>query len=150
MQNNNPLTEIPEHTRCINCGECCGPIAMSRDDYIKIRDYLEAHLALKQAILEKAFSFPACIFRDTQKCRCLIYPVRPLICRLYGISKHSHCKNGNTHHLPVKININPNKLWIPNVLFGNPQHIMRYIDAFTLWHLLSYDSEVYVSISPPV
>jgi len=36
-------------------------------------------------------TYTACPFRDTEMARCLIYPVRPLICRLFGLVEWLPC-----------------------------------------------------------
>ena len=37
-----------------------------------------------------------CPFRDEKNKKCMIYDVRPIICKLFGVTKGMKCKNGNS------------------------------------------------------
>ncbi len=39
-------------------------------------------------------SYTACLFLDVETERCLVYPARPLICRLFGRVRHLPCPAG--------------------------------------------------------
>lgn len=89
----NNLLNIPKHEKCINCGECCGIIPASEQEINSIREYITKN-GIKPIIrTNKAI----CPFRDNEKKKCLIYPVRPVICRLFGVAKgNMQCPNGNS------------------------------------------------------
>lgn len=95
---------IPEHTKCKNCGECCYFIMATKNEISKIESYITFHNI--KPIKHKDFG--KCCFRDDKEKKCLIYPVRPVICRLFGVTKGMECKNGNTVSLDLRNEINTN------------------------------------------
>lgn len=86
----NNLLNIPAHTKCTNCGQCCGVIPATEAEIEEIKRYIKEHdiKARKQGI--------TCPFRNEKEKKCDIYPARPVICRLMGVTKGMHCPNGNT------------------------------------------------------
>lgn len=93
--NMNNLLNIPAHTNCKNCGECCGIIPASSREVEEIKSYLKEHPTVqKQA--QKQSGRLTCPFRDDKGRKCLIYPVRPIICRLMGVVDGMNCPNGNS------------------------------------------------------
>jgi Fe-S-cluster containining protein len=86
-------------TVCDNCGKCCrlteaesaaGYFTMFplyAIEYINIVCFVRTrfHRRLQRELLGCVDEHPlGCPFRDEQKRACIIYPVRPLICRTYG------------------------------------------------------------------
>lgn len=93
-----PLLNIPEHKNCINCGCCCGVIPVSPKEFQTIKEYLKTHEdALSLA--RKATNIINCPFRDDEKKLCAIYPVRPIVCRLFGVTDGMECPNGNSANI---------------------------------------------------
>ena len=86
---------IPPHTRCINCGECCGLFPISASDYRRIKDYIEQHPEVRE-VVQGEHKPLECVFRDNKNKRCSIYPVRPMVCRLYGVIDALKCPQGNS------------------------------------------------------
>ncbi len=88
---------IPAHTGCINCGECCGPMLIFVDEERAIREYIQRHPEVRD-VMQGQHEPLQCIFRDSANKRCAIYPVRPLVCRLFGVAadQHLQCPRGNT------------------------------------------------------
>ena len=70
---------------CTDCAtRCVGNLLITRTEFEAICDYLGD--AIYQPTLRRAGQMaPRCEFSDPDGARCLIYPVRPLICRLFGI-----------------------------------------------------------------
>jgi hypothetical protein len=81
---------------CDECGaRCVVGVPILRAEFVQIREYLaspeggDARLVEQQ---DKQLPYPgtadvfytACRFRDRDRGRCSIYPVRPLVCRLFG------------------------------------------------------------------
>lgn len=89
------LLNIPAHTGCVNCGQCCGIIPATRQEIEVIRNYLSTRPALQRRAQAQSIR-STCPFRDGQRKRCIIYPVRPTICRLMGVAKGMQCANGNS------------------------------------------------------
>lgn len=88
----NILYNIPRHKNCTNCGECCGLVPASKVEINTIRNYIATHGISPIKHKDKV----TCPFRDNEAKKCLIYPVRPTICRLMGVVKGMSCPNGNT------------------------------------------------------
>lgn len=84
---------------CKNCGECCGPVQMGKAERLIIRVYCEEHhIPLKHffakfemQMLMASAGLWECPMRREGKC--LIYEVRPTICRLQGTAKRLPCPN---------------------------------------------------------
>ena len=86
---------IPAHTRCVNCGECCGPVPVTGDDVARIKKYMREN-SLPRKVAKQQHPRLECIFRDNEGKRCSIYPVRPMICRLFGVAAGLNCPKGNS------------------------------------------------------
>ncbi|MGL5713374.1 MAG: YkgJ family cysteine cluster protein [Paraclostridium sp.] len=86
---------IPPHLNCNNCGGCCGPVPISEREYKLIYDYCIENNVVPILYLEDY----TCPFRDNKKKVCLIYEVRPTICKLFGVSEGMECDNGNTYNM---------------------------------------------------
>jgi hypothetical protein len=81
---------------CDECGaRCTAGVPMLEPEFRAIREFLAAPdgaEALRVERLDKQVPYPgaeefhytACRFRDVEQGRCSIYPVRPVVCRLFG------------------------------------------------------------------
>ncbi len=76
---------------------------MAEDEFERIVEYLqkcdpnEARRVLEQSKTVQWFediSYEACLFYDVTRRRCLVYPARPLICRLFGRVEWLPCPIG--------------------------------------------------------
>lgn len=86
---------IPPHFNCINCGSCCGQVPINSKEYNEILNYCKKnHIepVQKQTLTQ-------CMFRDEKSKKCLIYEVRPIICRLCGVSDGMRCIKGNSNNI---------------------------------------------------
>lgn len=93
------MYNLPAHKNCTNCGDCCGMIPASVAEVRQILGFLAKHSEAK-AVASKVGSQPLhCPFRDDKNKRCAIYPVRPIVCRMFGVCANMSCKNGNTAEL---------------------------------------------------
>lgn len=92
------IFNIPEHKNCTNCGACCGIVPATIPEINAIRDYIAVNGI--QPIKHKEFGI--CPFRDDDAKKCLIYPVRPTVCRLMGVTSGMRCPNGNTAEIDGK------------------------------------------------
>lgn len=90
------LFNIPAHKGCQNCGDCCGMIPVSHDELQRIRDYIENYPDIRAKAQQQAHVRDSCPFRDDEARHCLIYPVRPMLCRLMGVTEGMQCKWGNS------------------------------------------------------
>jgi Fe-S-cluster containining protein len=75
---------------------------VTREEYLRLKEYWESlpveereRLGGKPRELPwpgaPEFSYTACRFRDPENGRCSVYPVRPLICRLFGHAEWLPC-----------------------------------------------------------
>lgn len=85
---------IPEIQSCrSNCARCCGPIMWTDAEDIVIRAYcvengIEYSRPNIKVLIEED---KTCQFLDYDK-TCMIYPARPSVCRLFGLSTgHLKC-----------------------------------------------------------
>lgn len=111
---------IPKHKNCTNCGRCCGLIPVMPDELKQIRDYV-AKYKIKAVNIHSI----TCPFRDDKKKICLIYPVRPIICRLMGVVKGMECPNGNTCELDGSKFLPPN-----SIRQSLHKRILNYLDWY--------------------
>ena len=102
---NEIYAKIPT-TTCDNCGECCRILTISifSIEFINIERYLDKNISreekeritketkINNQIVEmykesakKAPSHFPCSFRDEQTKKCMIYPVRPFDCQMFGL-----------------------------------------------------------------
>ena len=61
------------------CGECCGIIPVTDQEFHRVRKYIKEHDIKPQV---HVLSPETCPFY--QGGRCAVYPVRPMICQVYG------------------------------------------------------------------
>lgn len=101
----NRVLNIPQHKNCKNCGECCGVIPASVSEVNAIRDYIAINGINPVKHAEKGI----CPFRDNENKKCLIYSVRPIICRLFGVCQGMECPNGNTVEIDGNKFLNTNE-----------------------------------------
>lgn len=83
--------DFTENGYCSNCGNCCGNILPISAKEIKvIRRYIQKH-RIKEQVRNYPTAKPIidmqCPFRDDTGKRCLIYSVRPMICRDFRCDK---------------------------------------------------------------
>lgn len=81
---------------CDSCGaRCTAGVPLLRTEYVAIRDFLRTEAGAEARVVEQADKqvpypgtddvfYTACRFRDVERGRCSIYPVRPLVCRFFG------------------------------------------------------------------
>ena len=74
------LLDIKKYKSCKDCGKCCGPVPITEDDVKEIGEYIKENKIKVRKVDPLSLN---CIFRDEKSKKCLIYPVRPLICRLF-------------------------------------------------------------------
>lgn len=91
------LLNIPEHKNCNNCGGCCEIVMASEKEIENIRKFIKKN----PNVLDETGSPTSltCIFRDEEEKKCLIYPVRPISCRLMGVVEGMECSQGNSNDL---------------------------------------------------
>lgn len=107
-------------TSCGNCGRCCNSISIFSLEYHRIiREVMSSWPPDRlRRLVKSALSFDLrqaeagnegrlrCIFRDDQTKVCLIHPVRPFACRIFGLLKENgkrECEQVNDLALPARV-----------------------------------------------
>ncbi len=84
-------SKIPK-INCHHCHFCCGPIVWFEPEKIVIEDYMRKNKIKKVVWTLDEFK------KNDMKCpylfndRCVIYDVRPIICRLFGVIQELKCE----------------------------------------------------------
>lgn len=68
------------------CGQCCGPVPVTASELSRVRAYVRQHG------LTPGEKTGRCPLYDGQ--RCTVYPVRPLLCQVFGHTKGLPCPKG--------------------------------------------------------
>lgn len=93
MQRDPDVTDHTNKGACSNCGECCSSLLPVSDDEIKqIRQYIKSHhIKPKSGVRAPMTNHMidlTCPFLDVgREQKCMIYEVRPLICRKFTCGK---------------------------------------------------------------
>ncbi|PKL43683.1 MAG: hypothetical protein CVV41_07885 [Candidatus Riflebacteria bacterium HGW-Riflebacteria-1] len=102
MQMLDHLHEQLPRTSCDDCGKCCNSVSIFSLEYHRVireimitwkperlRRLVQAifRLELRQAEIGKDERRRRCIFRDDETRVCLVHPVRPFACRIFGLLK---------------------------------------------------------------
>lgn len=79
---------------CQNCGDCCGPIPVSKDE---LHDIIEAirHMSPEERsrLKNQKRDIFTCPLRDVEKKRCSVYRARPKVCQLFGRVVQLRCSH---------------------------------------------------------
>lgn len=74
---------------CSRCGACCTPfLPMTKSEVKAVKEYLKKNPQIRERALNQPFFkgnnvYVRCCFYDDDKKECMIYPVRPFICKAY-------------------------------------------------------------------
>ena len=74
--------------KCSGCGKCCGRLLpLTQKEVSRIKAYIKRHniKKVKRAFVSEDMDW-ICPFRDDLNRKCLIYEIRPEICRQYKCS----------------------------------------------------------------
>ncbi len=91
---NNIYLQIPGF-ECKHCQRCSNPIFWFYPEEINIRTYLKHYQLPYMTYSEEEFKQNHMKCPYLTKNRCLIYPVRPIICRLQGTIPDLYCPNNS-------------------------------------------------------
>ena len=84
---------IPKSTCPPNCGQCCGPVFPSMAELRNIKEWCGVHHVEYRdflGITEEGL----CPYLGQMR-ECIIYAVRPFLCRILGVSMYLDCPIGN-------------------------------------------------------
>lgn len=83
------LSELPTFQCKEGCYDCCGPVELSRLEYMRCirasgRTAREVRQQMQNNLKQEIYTCP---LLDPEKKQCSVYAVRPAICRLFGVVK---------------------------------------------------------------
>ena len=81
--------QIPKSSCPPDCGRCCGPVFPSLAELRNIEDWCETHHVEYKGFLDIGDD-GACPYLGQHK-ECIIYPVRPFLCRILAVSTDLPC-----------------------------------------------------------
>lgn len=85
---------------CSRCARhCAGNLRITRTEFEAIRAYLDGG-GWCPVVRGHADMVAPCEFQHPDKPWCLVYPVRPLICRLFGLVEWLPCPLGRVADIP--------------------------------------------------
>lgn len=79
--------ELPPMRCEKGCGECCGPVPVTRKKLEQVRAYCAEH-----GITPQPQGLRCPLYLRSQ---CAIYPIRPRVCQAYGHSERLGCSRGH-------------------------------------------------------
>ena len=78
------ITDFTENGKCSNCGQCCSDfLPMSSGEVARIKKYIKKHGIKEQRHNVLQGIDLTCPFRNEATRKCLIYEIRPAICRQF-------------------------------------------------------------------
>lgn len=78
------VTDYTCNGKCSNCGQCCSDLLPLSDREVKaIKAYIKNHPIKEQRHNAATGVDLTCPFRDERTRKCLIYAVRPAVCRTF-------------------------------------------------------------------
>ena len=78
------VTDFTVDGKCSGCGECCSNcLPMSQEEVTRIKAYMKKHKIKEQRHNVMVGVDMTCPFRDNINKKCLIYHIRPAICRSF-------------------------------------------------------------------
>ena len=84
------VKDFTKDGKCSNCGECCSNcLPLSEAEIKRIKAYIKKHGIKEQRHNVMSGVDMTCPFRDNANRKCLIYEIRPAICREF-MCNHTH------------------------------------------------------------
>lgn len=78
------VTDFTVDGKCSSCGKCCSNmLPMSKEEVIRIKGYIRGKGIKEQRHNGMVGVDMTCPFRDEANKKCLIYEIRPAICRQF-------------------------------------------------------------------
>ena len=84
------VKDFTKDGKCSNCGQCCSNLLpLSEAEIKRIKAYIKKHGIKEQRHNVMVGVDMTCPFRDERNKKCLIYEIRPAICREF-MCNHTH------------------------------------------------------------
>jgi Fe-S-cluster containining protein len=79
------------------CGDCCGIVPVTETEYRRIERYVKEHGIEPKEHDGAAHTCP--VYIDG---KCAVYPVRPMICQVFGHAEDLPCSRGYNVNVPQR------------------------------------------------
>lgn len=118
---------------CSRCGECCGLFIPFNDEDIEvIKEYVSKHNIMPYDRINKLTGgFEAhCCFYNMKEKKCMIYPVRPYVCRDFICNRKNWKQKRDEYERKAKYNSTQNKMIMAtfdDMIYGNYTPILLFI-----------------------
>jgi hypothetical protein len=114
------VTDFTVEGKCSNCGKCCSnALPLSAGEVKTIKKYIKKHNIKEQRHNYRVGTDMTCPFRDEVNRKCLIYDVRPQICKQF-VCNHT-IEDIQKSKLDLhRIN---RVVFMRNEFFGNPEDV---------------------------
>lgn len=120
------VTDFTVDGKCSQCGACCsGVLPLSKYEVDKIRRYVKEHDIKEQRRNGLMGVDMTCPFRDERERKCLIYPVRPQICRSFMCNYNID----DLRRARMEFHAGRAVVFMRKTFFGNPEQ-QEYIDEY--------------------
>lgn len=117
------VKDFTKDGKCSNCGSCCSDILpLSKAEIARIKRYIKEN-NIKEQRHNIAEVDLTCPFRDEANRKCLIYPIRPQICRSF-VCNHEAI---DIEREKAKFHLRNNVCFMRNEFFGNSEDIEFFI-----------------------
>ena len=119
------ITDFTCKGKCSNCGQCCSNLLPLSDMEIKqIKQYVKKHNIKEQRHNVMVGVDMTCPFRDDANKKCLIYEIRPKICRQFM------CNHTKEDIMAWKRDFHKkfNPVFMRNEFFGNTEDVELFMN----------------------
>lgn len=111
--------------KCSNCGQCCSNLLPLSDSEVKrIKQYIKKHNIKEQRHNAMVGVDMTCPFRDEANKKCLIYEIRPEICRQFM------CNHTKEDVMARKLDFHKkfNPVFMRNEFYGNKEDVELFMN----------------------
>ena len=122
------VTDFTIDGRCSNCGKCCSnTLPMSKEEVNRIKSYIKQKGIKEQRHNVIVGVDMTCPFRDEANKKCLIYEIRPAICRKFMCNHNIDDIKQWKVHFHKKYDV----VFMRNEFFGNTEDITYFKNFLT-------------------
>lgn len=120
------VTNFTINGKCSQCGQCCSNLLpLSKSEIKRIKDYVKKHRIKEQRHNAMMAVDMTCPFRDEINKKCLIYEIRPEICRVFKCNQDRDAIVANKMRLHGVNNV----VLMRNEFFGNTEDLEWVLGA---------------------
>ena len=114
------VTDFTINGKCSQCGQCCSNLLpLSDKEIARIKAYIKKHGIKEQRHNALMTVDMTCPFRDERNKKCLIYDIRPKICRVFQCNQERYVIVANKMRMHGVNNV----VLMRNEFFGNTEDL---------------------------